>query len=614
MKYLLLVLTLFIYACTENPKITNDNQNLELNEWLDSVWLAKVNRYPALQTEYGYRNNDDKWDDISDSAKLMELDILTKNIDVLNKRFDVNKLSGQSLLSYKIYLYNLEAELAISEYLYHDYPVSQMDGWHTKIPSTLINQHSIRNREDAINYIKRVKLVPEVIDQLKSNLERRRVKGIVAPSLILDYVINSSKNLIVDSQNKIENHPIYLDFKMKTEKLNIDLDSEIKKVIGNYFSKAYSDLVEYLIDLKKDSNQEIGVWSLPNGKDYYDYQLKINNTIEISADEIFNYGLTEVNRIHTEMIEIKNSVGFDGSLQEFFKFMRDSQQFYFPNNTKGKEEYLDSAVAIINTMKYELPKLFNVLPKSEIEVKAVEKFREQSAGKAFYEPPSVDGKRPGIYYANLFDMSSMPIYQMEALAYHEGIPGHHMQIAISQELEGIPNFRKIGNLYVAYVEGWGLYSELLPKEIGYYSNPYSDFGRLAMELWRACRLVVDIGIHTKKWNRQKAIDYYNSNTPASNSESISMVDRHIVMPGQATGYKIGMRHILNLREKAKKELKNNFDIKRFHDLILKNGPVPLFVLTEKIENWILKNKNKKDDDLELNETDAIIITDPIKGL
>ncbi|MER3328170.1 MAG: DUF885 domain-containing protein, partial [Candidatus Kapaibacterium sp.] len=379
---------------------------------------------------------------------------------------------------------------------------------------------------------------------------------------------------------------ILKDYTDKTNALDVDLNKDIREAIINELSPAYNDLVKYLKELKNKSNSSIGAWSLNNGGNYYNYQLKLNNTIDITSDEIYKYGLSEVERIHNEMKIIKNKVGFDGDLQSFFKFMREDNQFYFPNNTKGKQQYLDSATAIINTMKGELPKLFNVLPKTELVVKAVENFREQSAGSAFYETPSIDGERPGIYYANLYDMANMPIYQMEALAYHEGIPGHHMQIAISQELQDIPKFRIIGNLYVSYVEGWGLYSELLPREIGYYSNPYSDFGRLAMELWRACRLVVDVGIHAKKWDRQKAISYYNNNTPATNSESLGMVDRHIVMPGQATGYKIGMRHILDLRQKAKKSMKENFEIKRFHDLILKNGPVPLFILTETINNWI----------------------------
>lgn len=613
MKYFILLLPILLFSCKDSNQPMHTNQNIEFNNWLDTVWLAKVNRFPALQTEYGYHTNDDKWDNISDSMRLSELDILTKNINDLSKNFKVSNLTDQSLLSYKIYLYNVETELAGADYIYNDYPVSQMDGWHTKIPSTLINQHTINNKKDAENYLSRVNKVPEVISQLIDNLKRRESKGVVAPAIILDYVIQSSENLIVNAKNSIDNHPIYSDFKQKTSKINIDLDKEIRKAVVDNFSKAYQDLVTYLNELKNKSNKNIGVWSLKNGTDYYNYQLKMNNTINITADEIYEYGLSDVNRIHNEMIKIKDKVGFKGDLQAFFKFMREDKQFYFPNTAEGKQKYLDSAISIITTMKHELPKLFNVLPKTELIVKAVEPYREQSAGTAFYELPSMDGKRPGIYYANLYNMADMPIYQMEALAYHEGIPGHHMQIAISQELEGIPKFRTIGNLYVSYVEGWGLYSELLPKEIGYYSNPYSDFGRLAMELWRACRLVVDVGIHAKKWDRQKAIDYYNNNTPATNSESVGMVDRHIVMPGQATGYKIGMRHILDLREKAKKSLNDKFNTKEFHDLVLKDGPVPLFILTETINNWINNNKSKSDQQGEMNETDAIILTNPTLG-
>jgi uncharacterized protein (DUF885 family) len=236
-------------------------------------------------------------------------------------------------------------------------------------------------------------------------------------------------------------------------------------------------------------------------------------------------------------------------------------------------------------MKGRLDELFLRLPKADIVVKAVEPFREKSAGKAFYETPALDGSRPGTYYANLYDMKAMPKYQMEALAYHEGIPGHHMQLAIAQELEEIPNFRKFST-YQAYTEGWGLYSELLPKEIGFYEDPYSDFGRLAMELWRSCRLVVDTGIHSKKWTREQGIDYYKQNTPNAESDCVKMVERHIVMPGQATAYKVGMNKILELRSMAQNELEEDFDLREFHDLLLKDGAMPLSLLEERVKNWI----------------------------
>ena len=249
---------------------------------------------------------------------------------------------------------------------------------------------------------------------------------------------------------------------------------------------------------------------------------------------------------------------------------------------------MDKATQIIDDMRGELDKLFMTKPKAEMVVRPVEAFREKSAGKAFYNSPAPDGSRPGIYYANTYDMTQMPKYQMEALAYHEGIPGHHMQLSIAQEMDGLPKFRRFDAHYTAYVEGWGLYSEYIPKEIGYYKDPYSDFGRLAMELWRACRLVVDTGIHAKKWTREKGIQFYKDNTPNPEGDCIKMVDRHIVMPGQATAYKIGMLKILELREKAKTALADKFDIRAFHEVVLSNGALPLDVLEELIDEYIEK--------------------------
>jgi len=309
----------------------------------------------------------------------------------------------------------------------------------------------------------------------------------------------------------------------------------------------------------------------------------------LEIDEIHNIGLSEVKRIHGEMEEIMKKVEYKGTLQEFFQFMKKDKQFYYASNPKGKKEYLDKAVFIIDSMKTRLDELFITKPKADLKVKAVEAFREKSAGKAFYQQPALDGSRPGTYYANLYDMESMPSYQMEALAYHEGIPGHHMQIAIAQELKNLPMFRKLGR-YTAYVEGWGLYSEFIPKEMGFYADPYSDFGRLAMELWRACRLVVDTGIHAKKWTREEGIKYYTDNTPNAKLDAVKMVERHIVMPSQATAYKVGMLKILELRKKAKEALGDNFDIRKFHDVVLTNGPIPLNVLEDLVEAYINKEK------------------------
>jgi uncharacterized protein (DUF885 family) len=341
--------------------------------------------------------------------------------------------------------------------------------------------------------------------------------------------------------------------------------------------------------LRKKADTRDGAWKFPDGEAFFNNALARTTTTELTAKEIHEIGLAEVARIHDEMRAIKEKVGFKGDLKAFMEFMKTDKQFYLPNTEEGKEKYLKDATAMIDNLKSRLDELFIVKPKADMIVKRVEAFREKAAGKAFYQQPAPDGSRPGIYYANLYDMEAMPTYQMEALAYHEGIPGHHMQIAIAQELEGVPKFRKFGG-YTAYIEGWGLYSELVPKEMGLYEDPYSDFGRLAMELWRACRLVVDTGIHAMKWTRQEGIDYYVNNTPNAKSDGVKMVERHIVMPSQATAYKVGMLKILELREDAKKELGDKFDIRQFHDVVLKNGPVPLNVLEKFVDEWVASKK------------------------
>jgi uncharacterized protein (DUF885 family) len=279
-------------------------------------------------------------------------------------------------------------------------------------------------------------------------------------------------------------------------------------------------------------------------------------------------------------------VNFRGDLKAFFDFMESDPRFYEPQTDAGKASYIAKATAAIEAMKKRLPDFFATLPKADLVVRAVEPFREQSAGLAFYERPALDGSRPGVYYANTVNMKGLPLYQLEALAFHEGVPGHHMQIAIAQELPGIPRFRTVGGGFTAYSEGWALYTELLAKEMGFYTDPYSDFGRLTLELRRAIRLVVDTGLHAKRWPRQKAIDYVLANQPSDEDQARRDIDRYIVMPGQATAYLIGQIEILKLRQRAKDALGARFDIRGFHDALLRNGAVPLDILGELVDDWI----------------------------
>jgi uncharacterized protein (DUF885 family) len=296
-------------------------------------------------------------------------------------------------------------------------------------------------------------------------------------------------------------------------------------------------------------------------------------------------GLAQVERIHGEMRKIMDKVGFEGSLQDFFEYTRTDDRFYYDT----REDYLADAQAKLDALEAKLPQYFGRLPKADMIIKPVEAFREKSAGKAFYQSPAVDGSRPGTYYVNLYNLKDMSKNELEALAYHEGMPGHHLQRALQTELGDVPPFRRFGG-WTAYTEGWGLYSEELGKDMGFYEDPYSDFGRLGMELWRACRLVVDTGIHSKRWSREEAIQYLRDNTPNPEGDIVKAIERYIVYPGQATAYMIGKLKIMELRDMAQRELGEDFDYRGFHDTILLSGPVPLSILEENVGKWVAEQK------------------------
>jgi uncharacterized protein (DUF885 family) len=331
----------------------------------------------------------------------------------------------------------------------------------------------------------------------------------------------------------------------------------------------------------------------PNGEAYYNYMLTQMTTTGMTADQIHELGLSEVDRIHGEMEAIKTSVGFTGTLNEFFASIRDDKNnelHYYPDTDEGREAYIADATAAIDKIKAQLPNYFGILPKADLVVKRVEAFREQPGAAQHYYPGTPDGSRPGIYYAHLSDMKAMPKGELEVIAYHEGLPGHHMQISIAQELTSVPKFRTQAG-FTAYSEGWGLYSEKLAKEMpGTFESPYSDFGRLGSEIWRAIRLVVDTGLHSKGWTEDQAVQYFLDNSAITEAQARSEVQRYIVMPGQATAYKIGMIHIQQLRAKAEAELGDKFDIKAFHDTVLGGGALPLDLLTRKVDQWIADTK------------------------
>ena len=574
-----------------SKSIAAQSESEKANALFETIFMENIMASPIAQTYMGIKQDYDKWDDIGDEADARELARTKKQLAEVNQ-LDASKLDPQTRLSLTLLTQNLNNDIKDYQWRYHNYPVNQMHGGHSMIASFLINQHQITDVSDAKAYISRLNGVPKRLSQLQQALEVRADKGIIAPKFVFGYVISDSQNIIKGAPfDKGEDSALLADFRKKVNALSISetekaqLIADAEKALVSQVEPAYKTLIAYIKTLEAKADSRDGVWKLPDGEAFYNNALARTTTTHMTADEIHQLGLAEVERIHNEMRAIMKKVNFNGTLQEFFTFMRDDPQFYYPNTAEGKAAYLADATKLIDNMRSRLDEVFKVKPKAAMIVKQVESFREKSAGKAFYEQPAPDGSRPGSYYANLYDMKAMPKYQMEALAYHEGIPGHHMQIAISQELKDIPKFRKFGG-YTAYIEGWGLYSESFPKEMGLYADPYSDFGRLAMELWRACRLVVDTGIHAKQWTREQGIAYYVDNTPNAKSDAKKMVERHIVMPSQATAYKVGMIKLLELRHKAEKQLGDKFDIRDFHTLVLANGALPLDVLEEQVDQWI----------------------------
>ena len=571
---------------------SQQTESEKANVLFEAIFMENVMANPINQTYLGIKQDYGKWNDLSDAAADADL-ARSKQQLIRLTRLDANKLNEQAALSYELLKASLEHSISDDKWRYHTYPINQMYGVHSVVASLLINQHQITDESDAKAYISRLNGIPTLLAQLETSLEIRAKKHIIAPKFVFPYVISDSKNIITGAPftETGKDSALWADANRKINKLDITdgnkqaLLVEVKQALLTKVKPAYEQLITYTKSLEARADTQDGAWKLPDGEAFYNNALARTTTTDMTADTIHDLGLSEVKRIHDEMRVIMKKVHFAGSLQEFFVFMRDDKQFYYPETDEGKTAYLAQAKSLIDTMESRLDEVFTIKPKAELVVRKVEAFREKSAGKAFYDQPAPDGSRPGSYYANLYKMEAMPKYQMEALAYHEGIPGHHMQIAIAQELQGIPKFRKFGG-YTAYIEGWGLYSEYFPKEMGLYADPYSDFGRLSMELWRACRLVVDTGIHAKKWTREQAIAYYVENTPNAESDAIKMVERHIVMPSQATAYKVGMIKILQLREQAKKALGAKFDIREFHTVILKNGPLPLDILEEQVNKWI----------------------------
>jgi uncharacterized protein (DUF885 family) len=577
-------------------------ETARLNQWFNAHWEEQLAFSPMQKTFLGRTDDYDKIDDLSEAAEDKQLAWRRRTTAEMQALFDYNLLTDEAKMSYDIWVYELMRAERRLPFRHYGYVFTQMQGPQAFLPQFLITFHKVEEPADMEAYIKRIDGISQALRQLiKRAAEAAKDEGIRPPRFAYEGVLTQSRALIQGAPFGGEGDaPLWADTKAKVNalqqnaKINKTQASQFRdaarRALLESFQPAYAELIAWIeSDLPNTAEEAAGVGALPHGLDFYNQQLSSETTTQMTAEQIHQYGLREVARIRGEMEKVKAQVGFSGTLREFFTFLREDPRFLFPNTDAGREAYLQTARDHLAFIKGRLSEYFGILPKAELIVKRVEPFREQPGAAQHYFPGTPDGSRPGIFYSHLSDMNAMPKPELESVAYHEGLPGHHMQISIAQELDNVPEFRT-QSFFTAYVEGWGLYSELLAKEMGAYEDPYSDFGRLSSEIMRAIRLVVDTGLHAKGWSEQQAVQYFTENSSIAEGEIRSEVRRYLVWPGQATSYKIGMMKILELRSKAKAALGEKFDIREFHDTVLSGGALPLDILERRVNEWIAKRK------------------------
>jgi uncharacterized protein (DUF885 family) len=574
----------------EKPFLFNNFLNRTLvKEALDSPeTLTSI----GILENLGITGHNAHLNDASDASSIALLQRLKKVRETMLQYKDED-LSEDELLSKDIAMYLLNLLDDLQTYQYHDYPFNQMSGMQSGFPSFMDAQHVISDVESVENYISRLSESKRYFTQTLEGMRVREEKNIFPPTFVVERVIDeitgfigkpASENLLYTSLEKKIDKSASITREQK-HKLLAKVEAQIDKTVY----PTYQMLIEYFTVLKGKTNSHDGLWSMPQGEDVYNLRLRFMTTTDYSSEKIHNIGLDEVARIQGQILSILVSEGFDvtqgftGAINE----LASQERFYYPDTSEGREQILTDYQTILDEIDEGLRDSFSMRPKARMEVKRVPLFKEKTAPGAYYSPPSIDSSRPGIFYVNLYDVKATPKYSMRTLAYHEGIPGHHFQIAIGLELEGLPIFRTLP-LFTAYSEGWALYTEYLAWELGFQDDPFDNIGRLQAELFRAVRLVVDTGLHKKRWTRQEAITYMLNNTGMTESDVTAEIERYIVLPGQATAYKVGMMKILEVREKAKTALGDKFVLGEFHDVVLKNGAVPLDILDRLVGKWITK--------------------------
>ena len=585
---------------SESIQVATQSETERLNDWFAIRFEEQLQMSPAALTRLGRKDRYGEYDDLSEAEADRQIAWLGDTVAELESTFDYDALEPEARTSYDLWKYRHQMAAENQRFRRNDYIFSQMQGPQSGVAQFLISYHKVEDAADMEAYVQRIGAISRGIAQLLERAKQHAAAGVRPPAFAYEGVITEASNLISGEPftRSAEDAPLWSDAKSKIAALLasqiIDaqaaeaLQAQARKALLDEFQPSYAALVNWFSnDIDNADAEARGVGSLPGGAPYYQHRLQAMTTTELNADDIHEIGLKEVERLTKEMDVIRARTGFQGDLQAFFTYLRDDDQFYYPNTDAGRQAYIDDSEGYLDFIEQRLPDYFGLLPKAGLVVKRVEAFREQNGAAQHYFRGAPDGSRPGVYYAHLSDMRAMPKTQMEAVAYHEGLPGHHMQISIAQELDSVPQFRTL-SFYTAYTEGWGLYAELLAEEMGAYLDDYARFGRLTTEIWRAVRLVVDTGLHAKGWTEEGAVAYFRAHTAISEGAAKSEVRRYLVWPGQATAYKIGMLKILELRAEAREKLGDRFDIRAFHDVVLGGGALPMHILERRVRDWVAR--------------------------
>ncbi len=542
--------------------------------------------------EVGIRGHNAELDDSSPESTVALFDYIQKEYDVL-KQYDESTLTEEEQLSKDVAEYLFELAKEFRPFVYHNYPVNQMFGVQNGFPTFMESQHQINDLRDAQDYVSRLNKLPRKFAQTLEGVKLRAERGILPPEFVVERVVDEMSAF---TQKNVEENILYTALEQKLNKLDGIEESDKKQILTEARTAiisevypAYEELTRYFSGLGDKTNAQAGFWKLPDGDKAYSLALQFFTSTDYTPDYIHNVGLSEVTRIQQQIMQILSSEGYDisGGFSTSIEQLSSQERFYYPDTKAGREQILKDYQTIIDEIDAKIGSAFNIQAKASVKVERIPEFKEKTSPGAYYQPPALDGSRPGVFYANLYDIKATPKYSMRTLAYHEAIPGHHFQVAVAQELEELPFFRRMAP-FTAYIEGWALYAERVAWEQGFLEDPYDNIGRLQAELFRAVRLVVDTGIHAKRWTRESAIDYMLNNTGMAKSDVIAEIERYIVMPGQACAYKVGMMKILELRAKVKKSLGDKFDLAEFHDVILKNGALPLDILEQLVDKYLEK--------------------------